>query len=51
MISFMLCYISWTSLIDLRSISIHTIKEYQINEKAFLLIHISHTISAKGDGL
>ena len=25
MISFMLCYVSWTSLIDLRTLSIHLI--------------------------
>ena len=31
-ISFMLCYASQTSLIDLRSLSIHIINEHQINE-------------------
>ena len=35
MISFMLCDVSWTLLIDLRSVSIHKENEYQINEYAF----------------
>ena len=35
MISFMLCYVSLTSLIDLRSVSIHIANEYQSNEDAF----------------
>ena len=34
MISFMLCYISWTSLIRLK-IYINSTYEYQINEEAF----------------
>ena len=38
MISFMLCYVSWTSLMDQRSPLIHIINEHQINEDAFLFI-------------
>ena len=34
MISFMLCYVSWTSLIDLRTLSIHLINEHEYNEDA-----------------
>ena len=34
MISFMLCYVSWTSLIQLK-IHINSTCEYQINEEAF----------------
>ena len=51
MIFIMLCYVSRTSLIDLKSISIHTINEYQINEDVFLLIKIKRTISVKNDSL
>ena len=50
MISFMLCYMSWTSLIDLRMVSIHAINEQQYNEDAFNS-NIRRTISAKGDCL
>ena len=34
MISFMLCYMSWTSLIDVIMLSIHLINEQQYNEDA-----------------
>ena len=47
MISFMLCYMSWTSLIDLKTLSIHLINEYQYN-KDTLNSNIRYTISAKG---
>ena len=50
MISFMLCYVSWTSLIDLRTLSIHIINEHQYNEDTFKS-NIRRTISAKGDCL
>ena len=36
MISFMLCYVSWTSLIDLRSASIHIENEYQGMKMCFI---------------
>ena len=36
MISFMLCYVSWTSLIRLK-IYINSTHEYQINEETFIL--------------
>ena len=39
MISFMLCYVSWTSLIRLK-IYINSTYEYQINEEAFHIIII-----------
>ena len=48
MISFMLCYVSWTSLIQLK-IFINSTHEYQINEDAFY--KEKSTISAKGDFL
>ena len=32
MIFFILCYVSWTSLIDLKTISIHLINEHQYNK-------------------
>ena len=51
MISFMLCYVSWTSLIRLK-IYINSTYEYQINEEA---LHIKQyemrKITAKGDFL
>ena len=51
MISFMLCYVSWTSLIRLK-IYINSTYEYQIKEEA---IHIKKyvvcTLSANGDCL
>ena len=50
MISFMLCNVSWTSFIDLRTLSIHLINEHQYNEDAFNS-NIRHIINAKGDCL
>ena len=51
MISFMLCYVSWTSLIRLK-IYINSTYEYQINEE---VLHIKQyemrKITAKGDFL
>ena len=51
MISFMLCYVSWTSLIRLK-IYINSTYEYKINVEAFLIKQYAmHTISAKGNCL
>ena len=51
MISFMLCYVSWTSLIRLK-LCINSTYEYQINEEALhIILYIVHTISANGDCL
>ena len=50
MISFMLCYVSRTSLIDLRTLSIHLINGHQYNEDVFN-INIRRKIRAKGDCL
>ena len=51
MISFMLCYVSWTSLIRLK-IYINSTYEYQINEEALhIKQYVMHTINAKGDCL
>ena len=51
MISFILCYVSWTSLIGLK-IYINSTYEYQINEEA---LHIKQYVirskSDKGDCL
>ena len=51
MISFILCYVSWTSLIRLK-IYINSTYEHQINEEAFQIKqYVVRTISAKGDCL
>ena len=51
MISFMLCYVSWTSLIRLK-IYINSTYEYQINEEAFYIKqYVIRIISAKGKPL
>ena len=48
MISSMLCYVSWTSLIRLK-IYINSKYEYQINEEAFHIEkYVVRTISANG---
>ena len=47
MISFMLCYVSWTSLIQFK-IYINSTYEYQINEEAFhskqYVMHTKNTL-------
>ena len=51
MISFMLFYVSWISLIRLK-IYINSTYEYQINEEALLIKqYVMRTKSAKGDCL
>ena len=50
MISFIQCYVSWSSLIDLRTLSIHLINEHQYNEGA-CYSNIKHIICPKGDFL
>ena len=51
MISFILCYVSWTSLIQLK-IYANSTYEYQINEDALhIKQYVVRTISAKGDFL
>ena len=51
MISFILCYVSWTSLIRLK-IYINSMYEYQINEEEFhIKQYVIRIISAKGDCL
>ena len=51
MIFFMLCYVSWTSLIQLK-IYINSMYEYQINEEALhIKQYVMCKISAKGECL
>ena len=51
MISFMLCYVSWTSLSRLK-IYINSMYEYQISEEDLHIKQcVMHTISAKGNCL
>ena len=51
MISFMICYVSWNSLIQLK-IYINSMYEYQINEEAVhIKKYVVRTISATGDCL
>ena len=50
MIFFMLCYVSWTSLIDLISPSIHSMN-IKLMKMPFIHNNEKRTISAKGDCL